>query len=776
MSKIKAGSAYVEITANNQALIKGLNAAKRQLQDFGNATKLFGRQLLSMGTAASVPMAASIAMFTSFDDAIRSVRAVTQASEEDFKRLTHEAKRLGATTSFSASEVALLMTELGRAGFKPDQIIAMTGAVMDLARATGTDATLSAGFMSATIRQFGLAAQDATRVADGLTAAANKSFNSVESIGEALKYAAPVAADANMSLEETLAILGTLGNMGIQGSDAGTSLRRLLTLSAAEAQRFQQVFGVATTDAAGNLRPLIDVLGEVSQATKQLPTGERGAKFAEVFGMLGITSASAIGKSVADTRTLLDEIRGAGGVASASAKQMESGIGGSFRILKSSLEGVAIAIGEALNEPLKRMVDAASGAFSAIIRWIEKNHQALQTFGKVALGLITAGALIIGVGTAFTIAGSMIGGFLTTMSFVGGMFAAAGTLIAALLSPIGLVSVAVVSLGAYLLHASGLGGQAIVWLGERFQALKSIATGSLGAIGRALAAGDMAAAAKVAWASLNVVWLSGVNALMGYWVGFKHSALSTADSMMYGIAGIISDGWAGIEIAWTETTGFLSDVWSLFTNGLSKTWHNTIGFIKKSWVRLKSLFDSDIDVDAEVKRIDGETTGKVAAGDHAMLEAMGKRDQERNARRAEIEQGKTGRAEALAQMQAADEAGRNAAGQAAIDQAAADLKVAKDEWQTAIDAVAESAEEIAEDKPSPMTASIEALKRSLLQSGESVATDKKGIETGATFNAFAIRGLGADSLADRQTRAMEQTANNTRKLIKVVEESGLSYG
>jgi TP901 family phage tail tape measure protein len=286
---------YVEITARTQALMKGLNAAKRQLQDFGNATKLLGSQLLGMGTAASVPLAASVAMFTSFDDAIRSVRAVTQASEEDFKRLSDEAKRLGATTSYSASEVALLMTELGRAGFDPSQIIAMTGAVMDLARATGTDATLSAGFMSATIRQFGLAAEDATRVADGLTAAANKSFNSVESIGEALKYAAPVAADANMSLEETLAILGTLGNMGIQGSDAGTSLRRLLTLSAAEAQRFQDVFGVATTDAAGNMRPLIDVLGEVTQATKDLPTGERGAKFAQVFGMLGITSASAIG-------------------------------------------------------------------------------------------------------------------------------------------------------------------------------------------------------------------------------------------------------------------------------------------------------------------------------------------------------------------------------------------------------------------------------------------------------------------------------------------------
>ena len=86
------------------------------------------------------------------------------------------------------------------------------------------------------------------------------------------------------------------------------------------------------------------------------------------------------------------------------------------------------------------------------------------------------------------------------------------------------------------------------------------------------------------------------------------------------------------------------------------------------------------------------------------------------------------------------------------------------------------ADDLAADKPSPLAASIEALKRSLMQSSQSVVAEKRGIETGSTFNAFAIRGLGADSLADRQTRAMEQTASNTKKLIKVVEDSSLSFG
>jgi TP901 family phage tail tape measure protein len=89
---------------------------------------------------------------------------------------------------------------------------------MNMARATGTDAALSAGIMSATLRQFKLGAEDATRVADVLTKTANSTFNTVESLGESMKYAGPVAHELGLSLEDTAAILGTLGNAGIQGS------------------------------------------------------------------------------------------------------------------------------------------------------------------------------------------------------------------------------------------------------------------------------------------------------------------------------------------------------------------------------------------------------------------------------------------------------------------------------------------------------------------------------------------------------------------------------
>ena len=803
-SKVKAGAAYVELLLNNSALTKGLAKARKQLQDFGNATRDIGSRLFGAGAAAAAPLGASLAVFASFDDAMRGVKAAVQGTDEEFAKLTATAKQLGATTSYTASQVASLMVELGRAGFSPDQVNEMTGAVLNLARATGTDATLSSGIMAATIRQFSLGAADATRVSDVLTAAANKTFNTVEALGEALKYAGPVAASANMSLEETAAILGTLGNMGIQGSEAGTALRRLLTLSGAEAKKFQDVFGVATTDAQGNVRSLVDVLGEVADATANMATGQKTAKFNEVFGLLGITSAGVIGKTAADTRKLRDELEQAAGIAAATAAEMDSGIGGAFRMVLSAAEGVAIAIGEALSGPMQILSQAISGVLTSVIKWIEENQRAVKIAALVAAGVMGAGAALIGLGTAFSLAGVAIGAVLSTLSFAGAAIGAIGAVIGALLSPIGLVSVAVIGLGGYLLKSTGAGGAALGWLGAQFEGLRSVATESFGAIGKALAAGDVGAAAKILWLTLKMEWLRGVAVLKAYWQGFSGWLRSAAASMIYGIAGVISDGWASIETAWTETIGFLADTWSLFTGTLAKTWHNTVGFIKKAWVRLKGLFDSDLDVDAEVRRIDGDTSAKTAAANEQMLGAIGARGQERAARRAEIERERQGREEGLAAMQASEEKRRAAESQAAIDRAAADLDVAKQEWKDAITALKESPaiEGAAGDQPAGTakastvtvgeglrlrddeeetsdkhtTAFLADFSARLAASGQAVAVESKAIESRSAFNAFSIRGLGADSLSDRQLRAAEQTAANTKQLIKTVEEAGLAYG
>jgi TP901 family phage tail tape measure protein len=715
MSQVRAGGAYVELTARSAQFLKGLEAAQKRLKSFGASTRLVGTKLTGLGVAAAAPVGASLAVYTSFDDAIRAAGAAANATGATLESLRNKAKHLGATTSFSASEVASLMTELGRAGFSPKQIEEMTGAVMNLARATGTDATVSSGIMSATIRQFSLEATDAVRVSDRLTAAANMSFNSVESLGEALQYAGPVAADANMSLEETLAVLGTLGNLGIQGSEAGTALRRLLTLGAAESEKFQKVFGVATKDAQGNARDLVDILGEVAAASANMGTGDRAQAFNEVFGLMGITSASAIGKTVTDTKKLLADLKKSNGIADKTARDMDAGIGGAFRILKSSIEGVAIAIGESLDLSVTKMMNAISRALSGLIEWIGKNQEVVKKVALIVAGVVAVGAAFIGIGSAAGVAAFAVGGLASMFSLVGTAIGVLVTMIGALFTPIGLVVAAVAALGAYFIYSSGIAGEAIEYLKGVFETLKADTIKAFGAIANALAAGDITAAANVLWTYLKLQWIKGTTYLKGVWADFTSylsdvwgdtayaigdvliSALSGLASVWNATLGFMADGWtilttsvqkgwnstigflkkgfirlrelvdiagdvsvqiggvlinalAGVETAWVETIDYLADTWSVFVAQVKSMWNSTVGFLRKAWIKLKSLFDDDVNVEVEMAKIDKEIRTADEAEENKKQQAIADRMKRREARKQQIESNRVQMQEGIKQQ------------------------------------------------------------------------------------------------------------------------------
>lgn len=470
---IEAGRAHVVLGLKNQ-MEGGLRGAQARLLAFGKSLKTIGGDLQSLGTkmtaigtAIAAPLGLAVQRFAGFDDAMRAVKAVSQSTDVEFGKLTATAKHLGATTSYTAVQVASLMTELGRAGFSAAQIETMTGAVLALARATGTDATLASGIMAASIRQFGLGAEEATRVADALTVAANKSFNTVEQLGEALSYAGPVAADFGMSIEDTLAILGGLGNMGIQASNAGTAIRRLLTLTGAESAKMQGIFGVAFADAAGNARPLLDVLEDVNTVTKDMGSADRAAKFNEAFGLLGITAASSIGKSIGSIRELREALGAAEGAAAKAAKEMDAGLGGAFRILRSAVEGVAIGIGEALAPKLQQLAELFTAASGKILEFVKANQSRVLAIAAVTVAAIAGGVALIGFGSALSAVG-VIATF--TASVLGGL----ATVVGLIATPIGAIAAAGAALAGVFAAVSGVSGYLTTQLGTVWLALKGL--------------------------------------------------------------------------------------------------------------------------------------------------------------------------------------------------------------------------------------------------------------------------------------------------------------
>jgi len=576
MSRVRGGQVFVEIGADPRKLFKSLQDLNKHIGKIGSQLQGLGTRMTAFGAALTAPLALATRQFATFDDAIRLTGAVSGAAGADLQKLNDTARELGATTSFTAVQVASLMGELGRAGFSPDEINAMTGAVLNLARATGTDATLSAGIMAATLRQFGLSATDGARAADVLTKAANSTFNTVEGLGESLKYAGPVAKSLGMSLEDTAAILGTLGNVGIQGSEAGTALRRLSVIAAGAGEELQGIFGVTNTDAAGNLKPLVAVLDEINTVTAGMPVAERTAKMAEAFGLLGITSANVLADSAGGVRGLADELRAAQGTAAATAKEMDAGLGGSFRIALSAIEGVQMALGNAFAPALQGIVDGFTTTATAVTNFIKDNEALVVSIAKGIATFTAVSAGILGVGLAI---GAVTGA------------------IATVLSPIGLIVGGVVALVAAVDQATGVLGQ-----------LSQIAGQTFGGIYDAIAAGDLGMAMDVLWAGLIAGWTRGVATIMGYvdpWLAFFQNAFTF----------LVTD----IQVGWEKMWAFLAqNTWGQYLLGFIDNIVNTamdtfdwlVGSIQKAWATVQDYITGGRNAEARIKEIDNANAAR----------------------------------------------------------------------------------------------------------------------------------------------------------------------
>jgi len=413
---ITAGRAYVRLGLDSSEFVKGLRTAETKLRDFGNRVGSLGASFAGMAAAAAAPIALSAKTFAAFEDQMLAVQAVSQSTREEFTKLYAQAKQLGATTSFTAVQVASGQLNLARQGFRPAEIEAAIPSVLNLARATGTDLALAADIASGTLRAFNMQASEMPRVADVLVATANNSAQTIEDLGESMKYVAPVAYQYGLSLEQTSKALGVLANMQIKGTMAGTSLRQImLQLADPGTQKRLRELGVNTVDAAGNMRPLGDVMVEIGNAMAKMGGAARLTLGKELFDQRAVSAGLTL--ATQDFDGLSTAIENAAGVADRTAKTMDSGIGGMFRILMSAVEGVQIAIGETLTETLTSWGTTATDVATATNAWVKENKELIVAFTAVVAAVGAAGVALIAFGAAANGAAAMIGA--TTLAVKG---------------------------------------------------------------------------------------------------------------------------------------------------------------------------------------------------------------------------------------------------------------------------------------------------------------------------------------------------------------------
>ncbi|MEU3281767.1 phage tail tape measure protein [Streptomyces antibioticus] len=355
--------------------------------------------------------AATLKAAGDFEKSMNQVRAVTGATGKEFKALRDQAKELGATTKFTAKQAADAQGFLAMAGFRTLDIMSAMPGVLDLASAGNMDLARSADIASNILTGYGMKAEETSRVVDVMAKTFTSTNTNLEQLGEAFKYAGPVAHAAGIRFEQASAAIGLMGNAGIQASMAGTALRGAVTRLLAPTKQIRTTLdklGVTVKDTHGKLLPLDDIIRQLEKSGAT--TGDMMTLFGQRAGpaMLALVDQGS-GALV----KLTDKLDKAGGTADRIAKIQMEGLQGQLVALKSAWEGLLIEIGD--TGVLAGATKALSGVTVAVrdlSGWVNDGIPKVKAFGHAVVDIVP----VEQIRTRFTQAKTMVSDFFTGLT------------------------------------------------------------------------------------------------------------------------------------------------------------------------------------------------------------------------------------------------------------------------------------------------------------------------------------------------------------------------
>ncbi len=377
------------VAANIKGLEASLGKANKSITRFASNSARVGSALTFGLTAPLVALGKSaFDTFSNFENEMMKVKTVTNATASEFSMLTSEAKRLGATTQFTAAQVADLQLILGRKGFDPTAIKNMEGSILDLALATGEDLSLAANTVSSSLNAFGLQSKDASSVANTLASAAANSSMQLSTFATAFANAGASASSVGVDIEELSAMMGVLMDNGIKASKAGTGLNGLF---------------IRLKENGISLSSTLDFLSQ-GELTLERATDLVGRNFSKQLLILAKNrdAVKDLTTEFKTNTTRLDEMADAmGNTTFAKVKKMQSAI-----------EGLKLELGALISDaimPIIKFVTDLAGKFGQLEQGTQNLILAVGTFLAVLGPLIL---IIGGLGGAFAAGLVIVGPFL----------------------------------------------------------------------------------------------------------------------------------------------------------------------------------------------------------------------------------------------------------------------------------------------------------------------------------------------------------------------------
>lgn len=396
-----------------------IQQAINKLQDFAKETMILG---------------------IDFSSSMSNVQAISGATGDEIAMLEQRARDLGATTVYSASDVADGFGYMAMAGWKTEDMLSGIEGILNLAASSGEDLATTSDIVTDALTAFGMEAGDAGRLADIMAAASSNANTNVSMLGESFKYVAPVAGALGYSAEDTAVALGLMANSGIKASQGGTALRTMLTNMAKPTDDMayaMEQLGVSLSDDEGNMYSLGEVMdqlrsgfgdlmiseeefneeqrllqqalddGAISQkeydeqlnALVERAYGAEGAEKARYAAMLsgkeGMSGMLAIvNASEEDYGKLTAAIEGSSGAAEEMAGIMNDNLGGDIKEMNSALEELKLKIFDGIQQPMRDIVQFVTGsvipAATQTLQFIQQHSTAIGVLAGVIGVIVTA--------------------------------------------------------------------------------------------------------------------------------------------------------------------------------------------------------------------------------------------------------------------------------------------------------------------------------------------------------------------------------------------------
>lgn len=564
-------------------------AAKSQYQktlDVRNKMAGTGATMTATGAGMLYSAKQTLMPGYEFNVGMSKVQALTRLDKnsDEFKMLREQARELGATTAFTANQVAQGQAFYAMAGFKPEQIKNAMPGTLAMSLAGDIDLGTTADIGSNILTGFGLSSDEMSRVSDTLVGVFTRANVNLAMLGDTMKFVAPPASSLGVDLETTAAAAGKLGDAGIQASTAGTSLKSIfgrLAAPTSEVSKALKEINLKTTDSKGNFREFTEILVELDKKTKGMGNAQRAGLFKKLAGEEAFSSLMVLADqaSTGSLQKLIAELKASKGEAQKVAGTMTDNLSGDMKNLQSAWEDLGIQIFDGIDSPLRQISQSITRVISKVGVWMKENPELAKTLTMIGLA---------------------IAGIITTLGIL-------SLSIAAMLGPLAAAELSLSILGIK-------GGSALTLL---LKPIKLLGSAFLG-LGKAMLANPiLLAIAAIAGAFYLVyknwdtigpyvykVWDTVKKYTAIAWQALKDTIKSAWEAIKYIFfnwtpLGLIIKHWDSIvsytQTTWTMIKTKISDVWEGIKTTLKNGWNNIVKSVQETWETIKTTISTKWD-------------------------------------------------------------------------------------------------------------------------------------------------------------------------------------